>query len=343
MSRSILHGAAIGCGYFSANHLHAWQEVDGAEIVAVCDHRRDRAREYSMRFGIDGVWTDPGRMLAGTDLDFVDIVTRPETHRELVELAASQGLHVICQKPMAPGLDDGRLMVETCRAAGVHFMVHENFRWQLPMRAVREASEEVGPLDFARISFRTGFDVYSRQPYLARDERFIVYDLGVHLLDLTRFFVGEIERLHCEMSRVNPRIRGEDVATILLRARNGAQVVVDLSYGSKPVEDHFPQTLVLLEGRHGSVDLGPDFRLSVRSPTGRDERVVTPVKRDWTTPPGEAIQDSVVHLQQHWVDCLRGDRTPETSGDDNLKTLELVFGAYESAETGAPFRPGEAG
>ena len=58
----------------------------------------------------------------------------------------------------------------------------------------------------------------------------------------------------------------------------------------------------------------------------------------WASGSGVAIQESVGAIQQHWADCLQAGREPETSGLDNLKTLELVFGAYESAQTGMVYR-----
>lgn len=339
MSDSDLRGGLIGCGFFAVNHLHAWREVRGAEIVAVCDRRTERVERAAREFSIPGMYEDAERMFAASDLDFVDVVTTPETHRDIVERVAAHGLHVICQKPMAPSVADGEAMVDACRDAGVRFMVHENFRWQLPMRAVKKASTRIGPLHYVRLTFHTGFDVYADQPYLAEDPRFIIYDLGVHLLDLSRFFAGEIERLYCQTRRVNPRIRGEDLATILMLSREGCSVVVELSYGSKPLEEHFPETLVYLEGREGTVKLDPEFRLSVRAPEGRDDRYVPPRPRSWSSPPAQVVQDSVVHAQQHWVDSLRSGSDPETSGEDNLRTLALVFGAYESAETGQPYIP----
>jgi len=339
MSNQELRGAVIGCGYFARNHLHAWQEVDGARIVALADRRIERARELAAVFAIDTVDDDAARLLARGDFDFVDIVTTPESHRGLVEIAASRGVAVICQKPMAPSMDDARAMVDACARSGVSFFVHENFRWQYPMRALHAASRDIGPLHYARLSFRSGFDIYARQPYLANDERFILCDLGVHLLDLVRFFLGEVERLSCETRRVNPRIRGEDLATLLVRTRGGATAVVELSFASKPVAEHFPQTLVILEGRDGTAELAPSYRLVTRSPGGVDERDVAPPRRAWATPPGDVIQDSVVATCQHWVDCTRAGVDAETTGADNLRTLELVFGAYESAASGSPFFP----
>jgi len=88
-------------------------------------------------------------------------------------------------------------MVAACERAGVSFMVHENFRWQTPMRALKEEAAEVGELFFAQVSFRSAFDVYTNQPYLATDPRFIIYDLGVHALDLARFFMGDVASIDC--------------------------------------------------------------------------------------------------------------------------------------------------
>ena len=335
-----LRGGLIGCGFFARNHLYGWQHVEGADIVALCDLDHPRAQAYAEEFGIRAAHSSAEEMLESESLDFVDIVTQPATHRELVELAAAHGTHVICQKPLAPSLEEGRAMVRACREAGVRFMVHENFRWQTPMRAMKEATKGLGDLFYGRVAFRSAFDVYTDQPYLATDERFIIYDLGVHLLDLARFFMGDVNKLYCRTQRANERIRGEDVATITLELESGATCVVEMSYFSKLEEELFPQSLPHLEGTGGSATMGPNYQLTRVGGEGVTRRHVPPSTFPWSTSPIEVIQESVVAIQQHWADCLRHDREPETSGEDNLKTLELVFGAYESAERGEPYRVG---
>jgi predicted dehydrogenase len=339
----MLRGGVIGCGFFARNHLNGWREVQGAEIVAVCDPDVSRARAYAAEWGIPGVYSDPDAMLRAETLDFVDIVTPPATHRALVELAAGRGLNVVCQKPMSPLLDDGRAMVEACRRAGVRFMVHENFRWQTPLRALKAASAEIGKLFYGRITWRTAFDVYATQPYLALDERFVLADMGVHLFDLARFFMGEVEQVYCQAQRVNPNICGEDVADTMLRMASGATCLAQISYSSRLAEESFPETLVCLEGARGSVTLDTRFRLSVVTEAGVQESVVAPHVYPWADPFIAHIQESVVRIQQHWTDCLREGREPETSGEDNLRTLELVEGAYRSAESGQVYRVGAAG
>lgn len=333
-----LRGGLIGCGFFARNHLRAWSEVTGAHLAAVCDPDLARAESFAIEAAVPMVYVDPAEMLRSARLDFVDIVTPPATHRPLVELAAAHHTHVICQKPMAPNLDEARAIVEACRVAGVRLMVHENFRWQTPIRALREATGELGRLFHGRIYWRTAYDVYRDQPYLAEDPRFILADLGVHLLDLARFFFGEAESAYCHTQRINPHIRGEDVATVMLRMRSGATCLVELSYASRVEPDPFPQTLIELEGAHGTASLGLDFTLKVVTAAGVVTRKAGPNPPAWSTPQMAHIQESVVRIQQHWTDCLHEDREPETSGSDNLRTLELVEAAYTSAERGEVVR-----
>jgi hypothetical protein len=106
---------------------------------------------------------------------------------------------------------------------------------------------------------------------------------------------------------------------------------------SKLERELFPQTLVRLEGRDGSVVLSAGYELTIARDGEVEKRFVPPVERPWSSASGVAIQDSVVAIQQHWSDCLRAKDTPETAGADNLKTLELFFGAYDSAARGEPY------
>jgi len=331
--------AVIGCGFFAQNHLRAWRHVRGVRLVAVCDRDEERARAAAATFAVPAVYTDAATLLERERPDFVDIVTTPPSHRELVELAAAHGVAVICQKPAAPTLEDACAMVTACERAGVPYMVHENFRWQPAIRRAREivATGAIGEPYFGRITFRSRHDVYRDQPYLATDRRFVIADLGVHLLDLARFFFGEPDSLLCAARRVNPRIAGEDAATILLRSPAFA-CVTDMSYASHQERDLFPQTLIAIEGSEATVVVDADYEVALVR-TGRRERIaILPEHRPLA---GDApLRESVLAIQQHWVDCLREGRTPETSGRDNLKTLDLVFGAYQSAETGEAYRPG---
>lgn len=332
----VRRGAVIGCGYFARNHLHAWAGLPGVRIAAVCDRDQGRAETAAAIVGGAAVHTDADAMLAAEDLDFVDIVTTVEDHRSLVELAAARGVGAICQKPFAATFEDAEAMVAACAAAGVPLMVHENFRWQAPLRAVAAAIGQgaIGRPNYARLSFRHGFDIYADQPYLRTEPRLAILDLGIHLLDVARALLGEATRLHCRTQRIDPCVAGEDAATIALDHRDGAVSLVDFCFSTKVVPDPFPQTIVRVEGDRGTVELFPGHRLRISGDGRMEERDVTPPVPPWGTPGRHLIQDSVIEIQRHWLDALAGGRPLATSGADNLRTLDLVFAAYDSAESG---------
>ena len=330
-----LRGGLIGSGFFSINHLHAWRGVEGASIVALCDRDLTRLAAAGDQFDIALRYADAEGMLAKEELDFVDIATTVSSHRSLVEMAARRGVGVICQKPFAPSMDDANAMVAACQDAGVPLMVHENFRWQSAIQAVGDIarSGEIGEPFWGRVSFRSAFDVFSGQPYLAKGERFIIEDLGIHILDIARFLFGDVATATARTLRVNPDIRGEDVATILLDHRNGVTSIIDCSYATRLAVEPFPETLIEIDGSAGSIRLGQGYQLMVTNADGTRHRDLSPPLLPWASRPWHNIQESVQAIQQHWVDCLRAGREPATSGRDNLKTLALVEAAYRSAKT----------
>ncbi|MFY0734773.1 Gfo/Idh/MocA family protein [Aurantimonas sp. NFXS3] len=335
-----MKGALIGCGFFAQNQLHAWRDIDGAEIVALCDRDPERLAATAETFGIARTYTDAAAMFAAEELDFVDIATTVQSHRPLVEMAAGAGCHVICQKPFAETMDDARAMVAAVEAAGRTLMVHENFRWQSAVRKAIETvrSGAIGTPFFGRVAFRSGYDVYSGQPYLAEGERFIIEDLGIHILDISRALFGDVERIAATTKRVNPKIKGEDVATMLLAHEGGVTSVVDCSYATRRTPETFPQSLLEIDGTEGTLRLDAGYSLVVQ--TGGDETVtdVSPPVLPWAERPWHNIQESVRIIQQHFVACIDAGTQPETSGADNLKTLALVQAAYRSAETGETVR-----
>jgi predicted dehydrogenase len=344
MAKPKLRVAVIGCGFFAQNHLNAWTEIPEVELVAVCDRDPDRAEAARERFQVGRAYTDPEDMLSTEQLDVVDIVTTMETHRALVTLAADHGVHVIVQKPLAPSWEDCVAIVETCRAAGVRLMVHENFRFQSPILAVRAALAEgrIGRPHFAQLSFRSGYDVYSGQPYLATEKRFILIDLGIHILDVCRAIMGEVETLYSVTQQVNPNIAGEDVATTVVRHENGGTSIVDCSYSSRRLPELFPQTILRIEGANGTIELLEGYRLRITSNGAVEERSVEPEAPAWTTKPWHVVQESVLNLQRHWVSAWQNGTQPETSGADNLRTYGLVMAAYDSAERNAVVVPQRA-
>lgn len=344
----IVRGALIGCGFFAENQMQAWQQLQRegkrVEIVALCDRDPQRLAHFQTLFGIDATFTDASEMFeafagSGADgkdsgLDFVDIATTTASHAALVPLAADHGVDIICQKPFAGSLETARQLIEHCQARGVTLSIHENFRWQQAVRRTIEVLRggAIGRPFFGRISYRSGFDVYRAQPYLAQVERFIIEDLGIHVLDIARALFGEVDRLGCEIHRVNPAIRGEDVATLMLHHDAGVTAVVDCSYATRLADDPFPQSLIEIDGERGSLRLRQDFMLEIHDAEGhRDIRDVRPAPPSWSEAPWMPIQQSVLAFQSDWLDARRQGRPAETRGEDNFNTLALVEAAYRAA------------
>src|SRR5688572_29089339 len=197
MERTAL--AVVGCGFFAQNHLHAWKDLapKGVDVVAVCDVDPAKARAAAKEFDVPHWYAEAETMFRERKLDLVDIVTRVETHRYVVGQAIRHRVPTIVQKPFGPDLAACQAMADAAQAAGLFLAVHENFRFQAPMRKIVQLLRggAIGTPSWARISFRTGYDIYRGQPYLAREERFVLIDLGVHVLDMARVLLGEVEHL----------------------------------------------------------------------------------------------------------------------------------------------------
>jgi ribulose 1,5-bisphosphate carboxylase large subunit-like protein/predicted dehydrogenase len=250
-----LRFAVLGAGFWARVQLAAWGEMGASVCVAVCDPDRGHAEDLARQRNVPAVYDEPAALFAAEKLDFVDIITPVETHAPLVELAARQGLTVICQKPMATSLVEAEKMVETCRAAGVPFFVHENWRWQTPIRELAKVLESgvLGHPFRARIQFSSSFPVFDNQPFLTTLDQFLLTDIGSHVLDAARFLFGEADALFCQTHRAHKNIQGEDVATVMMPLRRSPNadasttVVCEMSYASRLENERFPKRLFWLK------------------------------------------------------------------------------------------------
>lgn len=331
-----LRYAILGTGFWSRYQLAAWRELAGAQCIALYNRTRSKAERLAGEFGVPAVYDDAEALLARERPDFVDIITDVDTHPSFVALAAHHRVPVICQKPMAASLPLAERMVAECRAAGVPLFIHENWRWQHPLRELKAAlaSGVIGRVFRARIDYANSFPVFENQPFLKELEQFILTDIGSHILDVARFLFGEARTLYGQTARVHPDIRGEDVATVVLRMTDEAIVTCNLSYASRVEQDRFPETFVLVEGDQGSIELAPDYWLRVTTRAGTQARRCPPPFFPWADPRYALVHSSIVPCNANLLRALQAQGPAETTGDDNVRTVRLVFGAYESARTG---------
>jgi D-apiose dehydrogenase len=334
LSQKLWRGGMIGAGAWSTNQLNGWSRVPNARIVALCDRDDDRLTAAVSRFEIPGGYSDAEEMLARGDLDFVDICTRPSSHASLTRLAARRGLNVLCQKPFCTSLAEASDTVAYCDEQGVRLMINENYRWQPWYRRAKELldSGALGASFFAVIHDRARLSLPrfdSRQTYLAEMPRLILYEMGPHYFDLMRFLFGEPESVHCRLQHISDQVRGEDVLHITL-GYPGLTAVINSSWASVPVGTvtESDQSLIRpprfeIDGTEGTMAVGDDGSTNIYTDSDL---------RTWRG--SRDPVESYVATQAHFVDCLDNGAEFETSGSDTLKTMALIYRAYESAETG---------
>lgn len=336
--------AIFGSGFWSQYQLAGWMETGMVECVALCSPDRSSAEARAKAFGIPAIYNDAKTLLDNETLDFVDICTNVETHAELTRMAAERGLPVVCQKPMATTLAEAEAMLATCQQHNVPLFINENWRWQYPIRQFKRILEEgrIGKPFRARIDMISGFPVFQNQPFLAELEQFIITDLGTHTLDVARCLFGEANSLYCQTHKAHTTIKGEDVATIMLNMGEDVTVLVEMAYAENFLErEAFPQTFIMVEGTTGSLELGIDYWIRETTAAGTLAKRYAPPRYEWANPSYDVVHSSIVPCHANIAQALRGEGTAETTGEDNLKTVRLIFGSYQSAATGLPLTAAE--
>jgi D-apiose dehydrogenase len=339
---NVINIAVLGAGYAGRVQLTGWRELSNARVVGLWNRTSARAHQVGQEFGVP-VFEDVDELIRSPEVDAVDIATAVETHRYLALRAAAAGKHVLCQKPLAPSMADAQAIVRGCAEAGVRLMVNENWRWRPWYRTVRQVLDRqaIGQPFYLRLSLRTDAAVvsperppeqlFAGQPFLRTMAPLILFELGPHHFDVTRYLFGDPERVYARTLKVSPHVAGEDVALALLEYPDRA-AMVELSWHSVGHTADRSKRLhpdsLLMEGTDGSLAVEEDGQVRLRYRDGRGE--IVPVEA------ANGYQRSWTLALKHFVDCLESGTEFETSGEQNLFTLRLVFEAYEAAAQGRP-------
>ena len=330
-------GVGIGAGYFAGFQYRAWYRMPELEITALCNRDVEKARPIMSECGIERHYTDYREMLEQEKPDFVDIITPPETHLEMCKDAADLGIHIICQKPLAPTLAEAEEIVSYCRKKNVRFMVHENWRFQPWYREIKKLIENnaighVHTLNFrSRMGDGWGENAYiPRQPYFRTYPRFLIYENGIHFIDTYRYLAGEIEEVYAVLRQLNPVIKGEDCAQLILKFAKGQVGLWDANRYNEPNYPSPRYTFgeMLVEGIGGTIRLYGDGKITQQL-LGEPEREHIYAHSD-----EEFAGDCVYACQRHFVDRLMDGSAFETNGEDYLKSLRVQEAVYRSAGEG---------
>ena len=344
-----LKGVLIGAGFFAQFQAEAWKRLEGRLpslpkqtgrnsaagmpplLAAVADSIPGRAQAFAKEFGLPRFYDSAEEAVAVEHPDFVDIATRPDTHLPLTRLAAGRGIHVICQKPMAPTVSESVAMCEVCETAGVRLFIHENWRWQPWYREARRLilAGDLGTVKRLAFDWRTadgkGSEPYAAQPYFRQMPRLLIFESLVHILDTFRFLGGELEVTACETRKVNPVIAGEDWAEIHVRFAGGAEGFIHGDRHTGPLASSVAMGGLVIEGERSTLRIAPDGYLFL-SKRGAAEM---PLPFEPTAVGYKG--DSVFATQQHLIDCLRTHQQAESEGRAYLKTISLVEDCYRLA------------
>ena len=340
----MLRIALLGAGYAGRIQLEGWRTVPGVQVVGLWNRTAARAHALGGELGVP-VYEDVDALIGQADVDAVDVATAFETHRDLSLRAAAAGKHVLCQKPLAPTYEEAAALVEGCRRAGVRLMVNENWRWRPWYRAVRRVLDEarIGRPFALRLSLRTDAAVatparpaeklFTGQEFLRTMNPLIMMELGPHHFDVVRYLFGDPTGVYARTLKVSPHVAGEEVASALLEYSDRTAHVELSWYAVGQTADRsqrlHPDELVI-DGTEGSLAVKEDGQVRLALRDGRSE--VVPVET------ADGYRRSWRDALAHFAACLESGAPFETSGEQNLATLRLVFDAYESAKPGQPVR-----
>ncbi|WP_400077566.1 Gfo/Idh/MocA family protein [Winogradskyella sp. R77965] len=332
-------GVCVGLGYFSQFHLEAWSRLKEVEITAVCDFDKEKLKKVALEHGIRNTYTNVKEMLVAEQPDFVDIITPPETHLELCLLAIKHKVNIICQKPLAPTLKEGRQISEAIRNSDIRMMVHENFRFQPWHTEIKKLISEntIGDLFAINARLRTGDgwqeDAYmNRQPYFRKMEKLLMYETGIHYIDLMHFYAGKITNVYARLKRLNKAIEGEDFGWIQFDFENECTAFLDANRYNESTCENPRLTFgkFLIEGSKGTIRLYEDGKITVQL-LGEQES-----EHNYKFEDINFAGDCVYFTQKHFVKQLNSGDPFHTSVYNYLKNLVVLDKVYESSMEGIP-------
>jgi predicted dehydrogenase len=297
--------------------------------VAIADPDRAKAALRAETFGIPAVYTDVEEMLTAEHIDAIDVASPRETHAHNVEYAASRGIDVLCQKPLAPTLALSEALVHGV-GDRVRLMVHENWRFRPWYRRMRNWLEEgaVGDLllgnmtsiSSALLPDATGnIPALVRQPFMAGETRLLIAESLIHEMDVVRWLMGPLRVVAARASRSIDKVKGETLSAIFMETANGAPVIVTGAMTAPGFPSRGQDRFELIGTKGSAVVDGTAARLLGPRTDSQDYDF------------DEGYQASFDGVIAHFVDCLESGATFETDPTDNLETLRLVEHAYWAA------------
>jgi len=328
-----LRYAVVGIGHIAQQAvLPAFQNADNCELAALVSSDPVKRQELAEVYGVPAYGYDQyEQCLRENRIDAVFIALPNHLHREYSVRAAQAGVHVLCEKAMAPSERECHEMIEAARDAGVKLMVAYRLHFEEGnLEAVRIAqSGELGELRiFNSVFTQQVVEDNIRVTYDISQGGGPVFDMGIYCINAARYLFQDEPRevIATKASRSEPRFRyAEEMTSALLRFPQERVCSFTCSFGAAAISAYS------LVGDKGILEVEPAYsyqlpvihRLTIDGRTS--ERSFEP--RDQFAP--ELI---------YFSDCILNDREPEPDGMEGLADVRIIEAIYRSIETSALVR-----
>jgi predicted dehydrogenase len=320
----------VGCGFIGSTHAERWRRIPGVRLVACVDLEKERAEFFREKYGFQESGNDLDRFISLDKVDIVDVCTPTYTHKDIVLKCLEHGKHVIVEKPISLKLSDAKEMIQKAERSGLKLMVAHVLRfwgeYVLAKRLITDGA--IGEPSVARAYRQSPFPSWAWEnwhDYLNKGGGVFV-DMSIHDVDFLRWCLGEVEEVYAQGGTyVRRNASSHDYTHALLKFRNGAIAYVE---GSWIMPEDYPFTTFLeVAGARGilQVDNQSTASVSLHS-SGKVERF-TPFERDGYYLELQAFLDSVIR-----------DTPPPVSGEEGLRSLEVVLAALKSVLTREPVK-----
>lgn len=328
--------ALVGCGRISKNHFEAIDQIEGLELVAVCDTDPERAGKAGADWDVPD-FTSYEKMLKDTKADVITIATPSGLHADQGVEAAHAGKHVVMEKPMAISLTGADALVQACDKAGVQLFVVKQNRLNPPVQLLKRAidRERFGRIYMASciVHWARPQEYYDQAPWRGTWE----FDGGAfmnqasHYVDLIQWLMGPVESVMAKTATLARRIETEDTGVAILKFRSGALGSIQVTMLAYPRNLEGSVTIL---GEKGSVKIGGTAVNKVDlwqfAEYDDDDKLV--IAADTSPPNVYGLGHQGYY--RNVLAVLRGEAKPDTDGRAGRKSLELILGIYESAKTG---------
>ena len=318
----------IGLGVMGRNHARILDELDQAELVAVCDQSPE-ALSWAKKHHLGG-HRSYRQMLDNEHLDAVTVAVPTRFHREVGMAALEKGLHVLMEKPIAANLDEARELVEEAKRRNTVFAVGHVERFN---PGVREMKRRLVAGEVGRV-----FQIQTRRegPFPARIRDVgAVIDLATHDLDVMRFLLeSEVERVYAETER-RIHTEHEDMLDALLRFENGVVGVVQVNWLT-PTK---VRELIVL-GERGMLQLNYITQDLVFYENASRETSAHPLSLLTGVSEGKTVRHSVERAEplrlelESFLNAIATHSPPEVDGEDGLRALALALDLVRSGAEG---------